>query len=329
MTTKIFVSQIDRTNSDGSTANVGSYIVLGNTGPFWTDNLSYIPTGYQGSAGNLGPTGYTGSAGYEGPVGYQGSAGTVGFQGSQGLGGTGYTGSLGDTGYMGSAGFTGSQGAGGAGYDGSVGFQGSVGDVGYQGSAGAPGGGGSIAFTDLKDVPNTYTASAFLKVNAAATGVEFDTSTYLTNNITTDVSFNSANLVMSYNYIKNPIISGYGENINDLGNVTNVGVNFTPLSTGNIVKMTLADAVVGITINNTGMVSNKLYTVTLFLTQDATGGRAVDWTGMTVYWPTSENIPAGGPVLSTDPNYTDVIVLYTLNAGTSWYGVLSLKGYAG
>ena len=134
---------------------------------------------------------------------------------------------------------------------------------------------------------------------------------------------------MNSNLIVNPIIKGYGETVNNLGNVTNAGVRFNVVNDGNIVSMTLTDSPVGITIDSTGMVAGILYTVTLFITQDSTGNRIIDWTGLAPYWPTSENIPVSGPVLSTTAGYTDVIVLYTLNAGTSWRGVLTLKGYAG
>jgi hypothetical protein len=441
MTTKIFVSQITNTNPDGTFALLGSYIILGSTGPYWTNNLSFIPSGYAGSAGAQGDPGYAGSVGFSGYNGSLGYDGSVGYQGSAGLGGTGYSGSQGydgSSGYQGSAGFTGSTGAGGAGfkgsigdpgpaggttgYNGSTGYSGSVGvgysgslgyngsagyngSIGYTGSPGAPGafaalgytgsvgpqgpGGGytgsigdagyigslgytgsdgigytgsagigytgsasivpgytgsagigytgssattsSIAFTNLTDVPASYTTynGNFLRVNAAATGIVFDSNTYVTNSMVTDVGFKSSNLLMNGNLIVDPIIKGYGETLNNLGNVTNAGVRFIPVKDGNIVSMTLTDSPVGITIDSTGMVTGKLYTVTLFITQDSTGSRIIDWTGLTLYWPTSENIPPAGPTLSTTAGYTDVIVLYTLNAGTSWRGVLTLKGYVG
>jgi hypothetical protein len=410
MTTKIFVSQIDKTNPDGYTGSTGAFLILGSAGPYWASGDAAAPVGFLGSIGfqgssgfqgsfgvtgfqgSLGYVGYTGSIGFQGssgflgsagfqgslgdtgykgsfgdlgyrgsqgvigdqgPVGYQGStsfAGSVGFQGSAGPPGPiniGFQGSLGDTGYQGSAGFLGSAGfIGSAGFNGSTGFLGStgfagsvgygltgytgsvgaiggLGPFGYQGSAGFMGSVPSISLTNLLDFPASYTSpNAFLKVNAAATGIVFDTNTYITNAVST-------NLSMNYNTLFNPILSGYGEVVNQIGNATVAGFGFTPNANGNIVSVTLTDSVVGITIGNTGMTTGKLYTVTMFVKQDATGNRTIDWSALNIKWPTGESTPATGPLLSIQPNYTDVITLYTLNAGTTWYGILAIKGFSG
>jgi hypothetical protein len=83
-------------------------------------------------------------------------------------------------------------------------------------------------------------------------------------------------------------------------------------------------------MSTTGLVSGKMYSVTLFIKQDATGGRIIDWSNQTVYWPTAEGTYDAiyGPSLTTTANYTDVITLTTLDAGSTWYGFLSGKGFA-
>ena len=314
--------QMDGRNANGSYANIGSFIVISQTGqPIWTDNLALVPTGYAGSVGYLGSSGYQGSVGAAGP-GYQGSIGSVGptgYTGSVGAGGSGYQGSAGN---LGPTGFQGSTGLQGPGYTGSVGAAGPNGNPGYQGSVGYMGSVPTIAFTNLTDVPSSYVAGSFLRVNAAATGIVFDSSTYITNTMSTGMNF-------AYNTLFNPIIHGYGEDVNNLGTVTaSSPISFNPLTGGNIITVVLGDSVVGATVNNTGMISGKFYAIQMFITQDGTGNRTIDWSGMTIKWPTAENVPATGPVLSTNPGYTDVVTLYTINAGATWFGVLSLKGFS-
>jgi hypothetical protein len=321
---KISLWQLDGKNANGHQANVGSYIVISSSGePIWTDDLAYVPVGFQGSMGYGGSIGYVGSAGAAGP-GYQGSLGDkgpLGFQGSVGdIGPLGFQGSIGDIGPLG---FQGSTGMAGPGYVGSVGAVGPTGPLGFQGSAGFIGSVPSIAFTNLIDAPASYsgTGGSFLKVNAAATGLVFDSNVYITNTMTTAVNF-------AFNTLYNPIIHGYGEDINDLGTVTaSQPIVFNPVAKGNVVTAILGDTVIPVTIQNTGMISGKFYAVQVFLTQDSTGNRTLDWSGMPMKWPSAENVPTTGPILSTSPGYTDVISLYTTNAGGTWYGVLTMKGF--
>lgn len=77
---------------------------------------------------------------------------------------------------------------------------------------------------------------------------------------------------------------------------------------------TLNSATCTLTIN--GAVAGMETTVTLTLTQDATGSRLVTWPGGT-RWP-------GGtpPTLSTAAGATDIIELTSYNGGTNWYGRL-------
>ena len=89
MSTKIYVSQIDTANSTGGQANVGALLVIGSSGPYWSNQ----------SVAELANINLAEIVGYTGSVGYQGSLGTTGYFGS-----TGYTGSTGDDGVQGAVG---------------------------------------------------------------------------------------------------------------------------------------------------------------------------------------------------------------------------------
>lgn len=340
MATKIYVSQIDTANSSGGQASLGSLILIGSQGAYWSNDavmailgkpLSEL-TGYTGSVGYRGSAGYQGSqgiTGFAGSVGPDGSFGVAGYQGS--LGDTGYSGSIGDLGYQGSTGYIGSAGdtgyrgsIGDTGYRGSsgtqgvVGYQGSTGTTGFRGSTGAT---GTLAFINLTDVPQSYSGKAnyFLRVNAAATGIVFDSSVYITNSISTGVNF-------SGNTIFAPTFQNYSETINAKGNSSST-ITINPTD-GNLATVTLNSTRVAITLGTTGLISGRSFSITLALKQDATGGRTVDWSNMTIYWPSGEGIYATeGPTLSTQPNYTDFVTFMTFNGGVSWYGLMSAKGF--
>ena len=97
---------------------------------------------------------------------------------------------------------------------------------------------------------------------------------------------------------------------------------------GNINTITLNAAIVQIIMSTGGLVSGRLYSITMMLKQDASGSRTVDWSNQTIYWPAAEGIYSpNGPTLSTQANYTDFVTLMTTNAGATWYGVLSAKGF--
>ena len=288
----------------------------------WADPAQFQIVGYTGSAGDTGYMGSTGisETGYSGSIGATGYNGSAGFTGSVGAAGPGYTGSIGSTGYTGSlgtqglVGYQGSIGGKGtAGDQGQVGFQGSVGDTGYTGSA------GSINITDLLDVPNTLVPSSFLTVNAAGTGIVFDTNTYITNTMVTDVNFASYTLF-------SPVMMGYGERIQQLGNVGVPGINID-LTKGNLAALTLTDDVVAIVLNKSNLIAGTFYGLVLFVSQDGNGNRTIDWSNQTILWPKSENVPSTGPVLSTSATYIDLITLYTYDGGNTWYGVMSVKGW--
>ena len=67
--------------------------------------------------------------------------------------------------------------------------------------------------------------------------------------------------------------------------------------------------------------TGRLYTMTLFLQQDATGSR-------TITWPASVKWSAGvAPTLTTTATKTDIISLTTFDGGTTWYGFIGGLNY--
>jgi hypothetical protein len=354
MTTKIFVSQIDSTQPDGSTAAANSYIILGSNGPYWFDG-TLVYTGYYGSRGFDGSVGYAGSVGYQGSAGEEGNPGIAGYLGSAGdRGENGYTGSagfLGSAGYFGSVGFSGS---GGAGYTGSVGYFGStgsqgsegyygstgyLGSVGYKGSAGET---ANLSFLELNDTPDDYNpyAKYVLVVNNEMSGVVFSTDlelnsvnaisgyivTLATDEITSNVEYTGEQIDFNHNKIFRPTLYGHSELIQEIGDS---GASQTlDIFDGNIITLTLNNPTVTIQLSTAELIDAKLYTIAFFLKQDGTGSRVIDWSLNNIWWPTAEGIDqVNGPTLSTSANYTDVITLYTLDAGANWYGVLTAKGF--
>jgi hypothetical protein len=354
MTTKIFVSQIDSTQPDGSTAAANSYIILGSNGPRWFDGTLFY-TGYYGSSGFLGSVGFRGSVGFTGSVGEEGAFGREGYFGSTGdRGDTGYRGSVGfrgSVGYFGSVGFSGSGGpgyTGSEGYFGSTGFRGSegyygstgyLGSVGYQGSAGQT---ADLSFLQLNDTPDTYSSRAkyVLVVNAATTGVVFSTDlevnsinatsgyiiTLATDEVTSNVEYTGEQIDFNHNKIYRPVLYGHSEILHDVGNS---GASETlNIFDGNIVSLILNAPTVAIQLSTAELIAGHMYTMAFFLKQDGTGARIVDWSLNNIWWPTAEGVDQNdGPNLSPEPYYTDVITLYTLDAGANWYGVLTAKGF--
>lgn len=86
------------------------------------------------------------------------------------------------------------------------------------------------------------------------------------------------------------------------------------LGNGNVQVMTLT---ANATITLTGAVNTLSCSLSLYLKQDGTGGRSVTWPAA-VKWP-------GGtaPSLSSAAGKTDLVILETLDGGTTWYGTLS------
>jgi len=86
------------------------------------------------------------------------------------------------------------------------------------------------------------------------------------------------------------------------------------LSNGNVQMLTLA---ADTTISLSGATNGVACSLGLYIKQDATGGRALTW-------PASIKWPGGAaPTLSTALNKVDLVVLETLDGGTTWYGSLA------
>jgi hypothetical protein len=345
MATKIFVSQIDSTQPDGSTAAANSVLVLTSTGTRWIYAPELALTGYRGSAGltgYAGSTGFKGSVGDQGPVGESGYQGSVGDQGPTGYyGSTGLTGDPGDVGYQGSAGFSGSVGdngymgsqglngnAGADGNQGPVGYQGSggyFGSVGYTGSVGTI---GPISFLSLSDVlnPDTFQqytvyndyGGRYVRVNDTRDALMFEPNDVVTSNVAISVvNFNT-------NIIKNPTFQGFGEYTSTY--VVTSSITLDP-SISNISVITLDSPVTNIILDETNLVDGTLYTMTIFIKQSNGGGLTLDWSlNPTLYWSNGID-PNNGPLLSTEDGYTDSIIIYTYNAGTTWLGTMGASGY--
>ncbi|HEV7930279.1 MAG TPA: hypothetical protein VGP12_09150 [Nitrosospira sp.] len=86
------------------------------------------------------------------------------------------------------------------------------------------------------------------------------------------------------------------------------------LANGNVQMLTLAAST---TITLSGATNGVACSLSLYIKQDATGSR-------TVTWPASVKWPGGAaPVLSTAATKLDLVVLETLDGGTTWYGSLA------
>jgi hypothetical protein len=106
-----------------------------------------------------------------------------------------------------------------------------------------------------------------------------------------------------------------GEVTNSLGSTgTSVAIN---LANGNFVTATLT----GNCTFTFSSPSAGAASFTLFLTNDGTAGRSITWP-VSVKWPNNTI-----PIRTTTANRTDVYTFFTTNAGTNWYGSISIYNY--
>lgn len=93
------------------------------------------------------------------------------------------------------------------------------------------------------------------------------------------------------------------------------------MSGGNIFEVEMTEAVTTLTISNPP-ISGLAGSITLILTQDATGGWAFTWPA-SVKW-------AGGvaPTLTTDADAIDILTLITTDGGVTWFGMLAGAAFA-
>lgn len=90
------------------------------------------------------------------------------------------------------------------------------------------------------------------------------------------------------------------------------------LANGNIFSLRLTGNVTSLSIS--GAVNNRGCSCTLYLTQDATGGR-------TMTWPASFKWSGGVPTLSTAANAVDIVVCESIDGGTTWFASLVGKAF--
>lgn len=90
------------------------------------------------------------------------------------------------------------------------------------------------------------------------------------------------------------------------------GATTLNLNNGNVFNLTLTG---NATFTVSNATSGRACSFTIYLKQDATGGR-------TVTWPSGTKWSGGAPTLSTAANAVDIVVLESLDGGTSWYGSL-------
>jgi hypothetical protein len=92
------------------------------------------------------------------------------------------------------------------------------------------------------------------------------------------------------------------------------------LATGNV--FTVAHNANITTLTLSGATSGRMCSLSLRLTQDATGGRTITWPA-SVDWPS-----ATAPTLITTANAVNWVELWTVDGGTTWFGALSGAGFA-
>ena len=116
-------------------------------------------------------------------------------------------------------------------------------------------------------------------------------------------------------------LSNYSENLYAFGN-TGATPSFA-LQNGNFVTATLSANVTSMTFDLTGCpTTTASFGFTLVLTNDATPSRTIAWPA-SVKWPN-----ATVPTRTTTANKSDVYTFFTYDAGTTWWGNLSLYNFS-
>jgi len=104
------------------------------------------------------------------------------------------------------------------------------------------------------------------------------------------------------------------------GTVTAASTTTIDCSVANNFTVSLAASITTLSFTNVPS-SGRNYSVSLFLRQDATGGKTVTWPG-TVRWP-----GGSAPVLTSTANKTDVISLVTYDGGTTWLAFVAGQNF--
>jgi len=108
-------------------------------------------------------------------------------------------------------------------------------------------------------------------------------------------------------------VTGGGKETSASSTASTASTSIT-LANGNVQMLTLA---ADTTVSLAGATNGVACSLSLYIKQDATGNRALTW-------PASIKWPGGAaPTLSVAANKVDLVVLETLDGGTTWYGSLA------
>ena len=103
-------------------------------------------------------------------------------------------------------------------------------------------------------------------------------------------------------------------------NATSTGAVTVNLANGNCHHLTLTG---NTTLTLSGATNSKVCSLTLLITQDATGGRSITWPA-SVKWMPSGSAPTFTTTLST----RSIVELFTIDGGTTWFAGLAGTGIA-
>lgn len=97
------------------------------------------------------------------------------------------------------------------------------------------------------------------------------------------------------------------------------GVLAVDLTNGNHFTVPLTAAITTFTIANVALTGNACAVTFIFTT---------DGTTRAITWPTGTVWPGGtGPTMTATVNKRDIIMLYTVNGGTTWFGFVSGQNF--
>ena len=249
-----------------------------------------------GTSGVSGYSAYSGASGTSAYSGQSGSSGTSGYSGYSGYSGdstSGYSGYSGFSGFSGYSGYSGKSGSSGA--FGGQGVSGYSGASGYSGTSGYSGASGYSGFSGTYSGFSGVSAySGYSGYSGAFSGIS---------------GYSGYSAYSGFSASLNPL-GQVIENINAKGNCT--GAQTLDLSLGNVITATLTGDGTW-TITNPAA-SGKASTVSIFLTNG--GAFTITW-AIVPKW-------VGGVAPSLTVAGIDLIMLTTLDGGTTWYGTSTL-----
>ncbi|MCC7500430.1 hypothetical protein IT396_01350 [Candidatus Nomurabacteria bacterium] len=126
----------------------------------------------------------------------------------------------------------------------------------------------------------------------------------------------SSRMDMEDGRLDDAILKQYGETVVGGASGTNAGASYeVAVASGNVFNLILNSATCTLTFT-TPAASGTMSSFTLILRQDGTGGRLVTWP--TVKWP-----GGSAPAVSSEAYAVNVFSFFTLDAGSTWFGVRS------